>query len=418
MTSETTRSTAGTPSTQDPREWLELTEYREVEEVLRRGREFLTGGGPAESEDVHVSLVAIDGREHLARRRALMRMINPSRPWGAEGTLIDEVFAEDMARLRAGVEPVDGLVHFDLVEFLRGIIWRFTAKFVGIDGIDDQEQTARFVALAVPLVNGIAIEYVPEDRRDEAREQARRARAVIREDLFLPSLERRRALVDAGTPDDELPGDLLTSLLQAGASDELIFTEAVQLLAASVNNPVLQSTLAVDDLLRWLESHPADRARIGERDFLNAAVKETLRLHRATRPYLTRRAATDVTLASTGRFVPQGTWIAGYLMDADHDPSVFGDDAHEYDPHRTLADPEVARFGLAFGAGPHVCIGRPMLLWEQGDERAQGVQTKVLRFLLESGVRADPDGQHPMTGERGSHRFTRYDVVVPADPAS
>jgi cytochrome P450 len=396
---------------------LELTEYREVEEVLRRGREFLAAGTmAASSEFVHGTLVAIDGREHLARRRALMRMINPTRPWGAEGTLMDEVFADDVARLEATVEPVDGLLHFDLVEFLRGVIWRFTANFVGIDGIDSHEQTARFAALALPLVSGITIQYMPEEQRPEALERFRQAQATIREELFDPSLERRKALVAAGTPEEDLPGDLLTSLLKADppASDELIFTEAVQLLAASVNNPVLQGTLAIDDLLRWLEAHPEDRVRTGERAFLNAAVKETLRLHRATRPYLSRRAAADVTLESTGRVISQGTLVAGYLMAADHDPSVFGADAGEYNPHRVLADPEVAHFGLAFGAGPHVCVGRPMLLWEQGNETSQGAQTKVIRFLLEWGVQTDPDGVQTLQRERGSHRYTRYDVVVPA----
>ena len=400
---------------------LELTEYREVEEILRRGRDFLAGGTVADSSEFsHGTLVSIDGREHLARRRALMRMINPSRPWGAEGTLLDEVFADDLAHLEATVEPVDGLVHFDLVEFLRGIIWRFTASFVGIDGIDSHEQTTRFVALAVPLVSGITIQYTPEGEREEALERFRRAQATIREELFDPSLERRRALVEAGTSDEELPGDLLTSLLKADppASDDLIFTEAVQLLAASVNNPVLQATLAIDDLLRWLETHPEDRVRTGERAFLNAAVKETLRLHRATRPYLSRRAAADVTLESTGRTIAAGTLVAGYLMEADRDTSVFGTDAEFYNPHRTVADPKVAHFGLAFGAGPHVCIGRPMLLWEQGDETSQGAQTKVVRFLLERGVRADPDGVQTLQRERGSHRFTRYDVVIDARAAS
>lgn len=396
---------------------VELTEYREVEEILRRGRDFLAAGTVADSSEfTHGTLVSIDGREHLARRRALMRMINPSRPWGAEGTLLDEVFADNVARLEATVEPVDGLLHFDLVEFLRGIIWRFTANFVGIDGVDGHEQTTRFVALAVPLVSGITIQYMPEDQRAEALEKFRTARTTIREELFDPSLERRKALVAAGTPEEELPGDLLTSLLKADppASDELIFTEAIQLLAASVNNPVLQAALAIDELLRWLEQHPEDRARTGERAFLNAAVKETLRLHRATRPFLSRRAAADVTLESTGRVIHEGTLVAGYLMEADHDKSVFGEDADSFNPHRTLTDPKVAHFGLAFGAGPHVCIGRPMLLWEQGDETSQGAQTKILRFLLERGVRKDPDGRHPMENERGSHRFTRYDVTVPA----
>ncbi|WP_433502970.1 cytochrome P450 [Pseudonocardia halophobica] len=407
-------------TTQGSQTLIELTDYRELEEALKRGRELVLEGTKAESDEfVHGTLIAVDGREHLNRRRALMRMINPSQPWGAEGKLIDEVFADNLQRVLETVEPVDGVRRFDLVDFLRRIIWRFTAKFVGIDGIDDDEQTGRFVKLAVPVVSGLSIEYLPEDKRAEVLEIARNARKAIREELFDPSLERRRALIAAGAGEDELPADLLTSLLQADtpSSDDMIFKEAIQLLAASVNNPVLQLTLSLDDVTTWLDEHPEDCARISDREFVNAAVKETLRLHRASRPYLVRRAVKEITLETTGRVIPEGAWVAGYLMEADHDESVFGANPEAYDPYRVLNDPKVPHFGLAFGAGPHVCIGRPMLLWEQGNPESQGVQTKVLRFLLENGVRRDADGVQSLESERGSHRFTHYDVIVPEKTA-
>jgi cytochrome P450 len=397
----------------DSQTFLELTEYREVEEVLRRGREFVLEGTKAESDEfVHGTLIALDGRPHLNRRRALMRMINPRQPWGAEGTLIDEVLAHNLARIESTVRPKDGAYHFDLVTFARQIIWRFTAAFVGIDGIEDDDAVARFVELATPVVAGLSIEYHPPHRRPELLATTREARAAIREEVFNPSLARRKAALAAG---EELPADLLTSLLRSdsGDSDDMIFNEAIQLLAAAVNNPVLQLTWALDDVLRWLEEHPDDRARIGEKSFLNAAVAETLRLHRSSRPYLVRITVADTTLESTGRFIPAGTWIAGYLMAADHDTSVFGDDADVYNLDREPVDPKTAHFGLAFGAGPHLCIGRPMLVWEQGSEDHQGIQTKLLRALLARDARPDPAGVQKLESEPWSHRYTRYDVIMP-----
>jgi hypothetical protein len=47
------------------------------------------------------------------------------------------------------------------------------------------------------------------------------------------------------------------------------------------------------------------------------------------------------------------------LMAANRDPEAFGDDAGDFDPHRTLA-PGVAPWGLSFGLGMHACIGQDL----------------------------------------------------------
>lgn len=414
-----TQSTAWHPET-----FIPLTEYREVEEVLRRGRDFVLSGTKAESDEfVHGTLIAIDGREHLQRRRALMKMLTPTQPWGAQGHLLDEVFDYNLRRVRETVPPRDSAHHFDLIEFCRRVIWRVTAAFVGIDNIDSDERVARFLELGLPVLSSLMVEYAPEQERDMIVSEAREARERVRLEMFLPSIERRKALLrrvaEEGGSADDLPADLLTSMLtDAGGEDpdaESIFREAVALLAAAVNNPVSQAAWALDDVLSWLEAHPEDWPHTGERAFLNLAVKETLRLHRSSRPYLVRIAVADTVLQSTGRAVPAGSWVASWLGAANQDPAVFGPDAGTYDPYREPLDPKVAAFGVGFGTGPHACLGRPMLLWEQGDEEAQGIQTKVLRFLLRSGVRKDPEGVHEVVGAEGGRRFARYDVLMPAE---
>jgi cytochrome P450 len=402
--------------------FIQLAGYREVEEVLRRGKDFVVSGTKAESDEfVHGTIIAVDGREHLARRRALMRMISPDQPWGPEGQLLDEVFEHNLNRIRATIPAVRGARRFDLIEFCRRVIWRVTAAFVGIDGIDSDERVSRFLELARPVLDGLTVEYKPADQRDELVRKSRVARERIRTEMFLPSLNRRAALLkqifEEGRSPEELPADLLTSMLRngrdAGPDVELIFREAVALLAAAVNNPVSQAAWALDDLLPWLQAHPEHRAHVAEREFLNLAVKETLRLHRSSRPHLVRIAARDVVLESSGRRIPAGSWVSSRLGAANRDEGVFGPDADTYDPYRTVADPKVQPFGIAFGAGPHVCLGRPMLLWEQGGEHAQGIQTKLLRLLLGNDVRKDPDGVHELTGEEGGRRYTRYDVIMP-----
>lgn len=400
--------------------FVHLTDYREVEEVFRRSREFVISGTKAGSDEfVHGTLVALDGREHTARRRSLMKMISSDQPWGAEGTLIDEVFAEYVAETVQQIEPRDGLVHLDLITLGRRIIWRLTAAFVGLDDIEDPARVERFMSLVEPVLEGLTLEYQPEERHAEILVAARECRATIRSEMFDPSLARRRTLVEAvrrgGASADDLPGDLITSMLsQSDDPDiELIFREMIALLAAAVNNPVSQMAWALDDATAWLDANPGYRAKAAEKEFLGHAVKETMRLHRSSRPHVVRIAIKDVTLESSGREVPQDTWVSLWLEAANRDPTIFGEDADHYDPLRTPVDPSVQPFGIGLGGGAHVCLGRPLLLWDQGDEAAQGLLVKLLRFLLTAGVRPDPDGVQDEGGPTGGRRHSRYDVVLP-----
>ncbi|MFF3573913.1 cytochrome P450 [Nocardia jiangxiensis] len=401
--------------------FVDITQFAEVEEILRRGREFVVGGTKAGSmEFVHGTLVATDGREHLARRRALMKMISAEQPWGAEGTLVDEIFEQYLQHVVETHEPRNGNVHFDLVSLGRRVVWRVTAAFVGLDGIDDPAQVERFQDLVKPVLEGLTLEYQPEARHQEILSSARYSRARIREEMFDPSLQRRRSLIEAARRsgnEDDLPADLITSMLVHGGDNpdiDVIFRELIALLAASVNNPVSQMAWALDDLTSWLGTHPEYRTESTTKGFLNRAVKETMRLHRSSRPHLVRIAAKDTVLETTGREIPEGTWLSLWVQTANRETAIFGDDADRYDPLRMPSDPKIHPFGVGLGAGPHVCLGRPLLLWDQGGEEAQGLLIKLLRFLLTHGVRPDPAGQQVEGGPVGGRRHSRYDVIMPA----
>ena len=82
-----------------------------------------------------------------------------------------------------------------------------------------------------------------------------------------------------------------------------------------------------------------------------------------------------------------GQYVALRTGVANRDASVFGRDAAEFDPRRTIP-PGVSRYGLAFGAGPHRCYGVPVAM---GDEGTDGSLVLVVKRLLEAGVRKDAD---------------------------
>jgi len=195
--------------------------------------------------------------------------------------------------------------------------------------------------------------------------------------------------------------------------DTAIFREMTELLAASINNPVIFAVYGLDDVLSWLEMHPEDREHLQNREFLNRCISETLRLHRVTRQYLVRLAKEDTGLQN-GREISGGEWVKAWVGKADRDATVFGDEADKYNPYRVPLVEKVPGFGLAFGGGSHMCLGRPILIWEQGDNDAQGLLIKMLRLQLESGMRPDPDGvQKVERTMEGGERYVRYDVVMP-----
>src|ERR1700722_2097271 len=81
-------------------------------------------------------------------------------------------------------------------------------------------------------------------------------------------------------------------------------------------------------------------------------------------------------------------YVALDFIQANRDRNIFGDDADRFNPWRKVP-PNVRPYGLAFGAGRHLCMGFPLVTPVTGDsERAL---FKILYALLESGVELDPE---------------------------
>jgi len=169
----------------------------------------------------------------------------------------------------------------------------------------------------------------------------------------------------------------------------------------------------------WTRDHPEDAGREHDPEFLRLMVNESLRLHQPA-PTLLRFATHAVTLAS-GRQIAEGERIALLFTPANRDPEVFGADAQAFNPHRGKADEVGVRpWGLTFGGGAHVCVGRPLvtgLAKRDGEAPTEGTMMRILRALYAAGVQLDP-ANPPVPTESSSHdSFSTMPVLLTRRPA-
>ena len=115
--------------------------------------------------------------------------------------------------------------------------------------------------------------------------------------------------------------------------------------------------------VKLMTEFPDQKARLAaDRALLPNAVNEFIRMVSPV-IYMRRTATKDVEIG--GQLISEGEKVAMYYGAANRDPSVFAD------PDRLDITRENADKHLAFGFGPHVCIGKRVAqmqleaVWEQ-----------------------------------------------------
>ena len=361
-------------------------------------------GGRSNADVFGGTIVTLHAAEHRARRRVESRLFRADalRHYEHEVLVpaVDACLADE-----AGRRGPDGCVRTDLKRLVTEIILRVSMAIIGID--DRRPQTvARLYAFLEPLTRAHEIEWTTEDR-DEVLRAGVTAKAQLWEEFIAPSLERRRAM-----PADELPPDLIATLaVDPEVDEELIVREAALYLIASVFTTTTTIINTVAALARWFEQHPGDRERaLDPADgFLRAAVDESLRLQPPITPVLMREALDGVALPSGVR-AREGDALACDIIAAHRDARLFGADSGEYDPHRR-AQGRTRPHYWAFGDGPHVCIGLPLVMGSR-TAGTEGDAVVVLRALLHAGV--EIDDRPPALAPSRRKRYESFPVVLRA----
>lgn len=241
------------------------------------------------------------------------------------------------------------------LEELRPTIQRFVDELLDavIAGGDRADLVA---ALAEPLQSAVFCELLGVPREDRLLFQERTEKWTLR----TSSVEQRRQAMDdlmtylddlvtekIAHPADDLIGRLITGYHRTGQlhRDQLVSSVRV-LLTAGHDTTANMISLGVFTLL----TEPDLRARLAARpELLPGAVEELLRFHTPVDFITARLALEDVEVG--GRLIRAGEGVFALCASANRDERAFPD------PDR-LDITRRSRHHVAFGFGPHQCIGQ------------------------------------------------------------
>lgn len=383
-----------------------VSNYREIDEILR-SKHFRQGSHTESRPLFRGSLLLLDDTEHLERRRLENPLFDRSALMYYDHEALTPMTQQSIEECRSHADA-DGRARVDLVPLVRTMLHRISAATTGIDGVDTPERTERFREFVEQLGAAATVEWSTEDHDAVMRRGLEQREAFLAE-FFRPSQERRKELVRAfkvgELSREDLPVDLLTLLhlhWNAEWDDELPLREATLFMVAATQTTTHTLPHALIHLRDWMQDHPEDLAKIDDPDFLRLVTNESLRLHQPA-PTLLRYATSDVTLAS-GREIAVDERVALLFAPANRDHEVFGPDADEFNPYRKPIS-GVRPWGLTFGGGEHVCVGRPLVTGlpkREGEQPTEGTMLRIISALYTAGVELDPE-HPPVENTSSSH---------------
>ena len=202
---------------------------------------------------------------------------------------------------------------------------------------------------------------VPDvENRDELRDWTWKSLELI--DAFLPDEALQANLAAAGHlaehlrevlewKRDHLGDDVFSIIIRAADEGEIMRPQQIlpfihTLYLAGMHTTVNQTALSLYTLLRRRDQWELLRSKP---ELLDNAIEEILRFE-PTAQYMRRTTETDVDVG--GVTIPTGTNVVCWIASANRDEAQWGPTADRFDITRSNA-----RQHIAFGKGPHVCLG-------------------------------------------------------------
>ncbi|MFD5483716.1 cytochrome P450 [Streptomyces hawaiiensis] len=188
-----------------------------------------------------------------------------------------------------------------------------------------------------------------------------------------------------GEPGDDLLSRQIAKSRESGDYDRMALMGLAFLLLVA-GHETSASTIALGIALLLRHPEHMDRVR-SDSSLTPGLVEEVLRYFTVSELAMVRVAAEDVEIG--GKTIAAGEGVVGFGLAANHDPSVF-EDPGAFDIDRP------ARNHLAFGHGPHQCLGQSLarlefqVVFDSLLARMPGLKAAVpleeLRFKGDQGV--------------------------------
>jgi len=304
------------------------------------------------------SVLLLDDGAHMTQRKIMLPPFHGERMQGY-GELMRSIAEDELARWPVG-EPLRLWPRMQAITL--EVIMRAVFGIREADRLTElRAHLARMIDwTTAPAQMAVLVALGPKRMRSYGR--FRRAMEPV-DEIVYDEIRRRRQ--DPHLHERE---DILSLLLQAryedgsAMSDVELRDELMTLLVAGHETTATSMAWALERLVR----HPDKLARLtdevtaGEEDYLDAVVKETLRL-RPVLPIVVRRLTAPLEIG--GRLLPAGVSVAPciYLM---HRRADIYPEPNRFRPERFLHTPAGTYTWIPFGGGVRRCLGASFALFE------------------------------------------------------
>jgi cytochrome P450 len=301
------------------------------------------------------SVLVLEPGEHLARRRILLPPFHGERVQ-SYARLMERLVSAELDRVEPGavvaVQPIAQALTLDVI--LQAVL--------GVSNLATRRRLRRIFDAVMSPLNSIVLFAPRLASRTRWNLLSRRPWRLKDEldALLCEHIATTRA--DEALEDRD---DILAMMVLArdengvGLTDEQLRDELVTLIAAGHETTATAIAWGVELLVH--NPAVAERARVADDVYLEALVKEVLRI-RSPSPIGGGRYVLEP--FSIGAWtIPPGTGISVDAYGVHLDPDIYPQ-PHEFRPERFLEDPPDGYSFLPFGGGAHRCLGAALALLE------------------------------------------------------
>src|SRR3954468_3204194 len=274
---------------QTTRTTVDVTEFDEVREAWKCPH--LSAGltGPGEHLFHQDTVMRLDGKEHLLRRRSMGLLLKRrGHAYFRDNFLFPKADAA-LAELLA-TPDADGYARVELLTWARRVNQQLAAAITGFDDATTPEGADELFELVQVMMKGrpgaFEVAMGGFDEHAPAAVAAAEARREVIDPFYREPMNQREELaarLEAGEIGEEaLPQDLL--MLMARRLDprwgdpDIAEREALFLLAAGVHTTSSSLIWTLREIFEWLADHPEKRERLTDEHFILRAAHEALRL--------------------------------------------------------------------------------------------------------------------------------------------